>query len=105
MRRLYRSPPCADDMKQRLELDEGSQEAALALEAMTEVGLSKLEKPTSPPRLAPARPRWLSVRGQIPAAYWVPQPPKLDRQALLGVLKRGDRVPGLNSATRSRCSP
>ena len=30
----------------------------------------------------------------IPEPYWVPQPPKLDRQALLADLKRGDEIPG-----------
>jgi hypothetical protein len=30
---------------------------------------------------------------QLPETYWVPQPPKLDRQALLGDLKKGD-IPG-----------
>ena len=31
---------------------------------------------------------------QIPADYWVPQPPKLDRQSLLAALKRGGEVAG-----------
>jgi hypothetical protein len=30
----------------------------------------------------------------IPEAYWLPQPPKLDRQGLLGELKRGVAIPG-----------
>jgi hypothetical protein len=30
----------------------------------------------------------------IPEAYWLPQPPKLDRQAILGELKRGIEIPG-----------
>jgi Siphovirus Gp157 len=30
----------------------------------------------------------------IPEAYWLPQPPKLDRQAMLGELKRGIEIPG-----------
>ena len=31
---------------------------------------------------------------KIPGAYWVPQPPKLDRQAILAELKRGIEIPG-----------
>ena len=30
----------------------------------------------------------------IPEAYWLPQPPKLDRQAILRELKRGSEIPG-----------
>jgi hypothetical protein len=30
----------------------------------------------------------------IPENYWLPQPPKLDRQAILGELKRGMEVSG-----------
>jgi hypothetical protein len=30
----------------------------------------------------------------IPEAYWLPQPPKLNRQAILGELKRGAEIPG-----------
>jgi hypothetical protein len=31
---------------------------------------------------------------RIPEAYWLPQPPKLDRKAILGELKRGIDIPG-----------
>ena len=34
----------------------------------------------------------------IPEPYWVPQPPKLDRQSLLADLKRGDGSPAPSSA-------
>jgi hypothetical protein len=30
----------------------------------------------------------------IPETYWLPQPPKLDRQTILGELKRGFEFPG-----------
>jgi len=30
----------------------------------------------------------------IPQVYWLPQPPRLDRQAVLGELKRGAGIPG-----------
>jgi hypothetical protein len=31
---------------------------------------------------------------RIPEPYWLPQPPKLDRQQILGKLKRGIEIPG-----------
>ena len=31
---------------------------------------------------------------KIPAAYWKPQPPKLDRQGLLAALKNGAEIEG-----------
>ena len=37
--------------------------------------------------------------GLVPEPYWVPQPPKLDRQALLADLKRGAEIPARNLAT------
>jgi hypothetical protein len=36
--------------------------------------------------------------GKLPEAYWVPQPPKLDRQSLLADLKRGAVIPGAELA-------
>lgn len=30
----------------------------------------------------------------LPAAFWIPQPPKLDKQGLKEVLRRGEAVPG-----------
>ena len=89
---------CAlDEMKQRLSrLDErAAKKRALALEAMTEVGLSKLEQPDFTASARAGTPSLVVIsEDTIPTAYWLPQPPKLDRQALLGDLKRGDHVPG-----------
>jgi hypothetical protein len=34
------------------------------------------------------------IEESIPQSYWLPQPPKLDRQALLTQLKRGADIPG-----------
>ena len=86
-----------EDMRQRLaRLEErGSKKRQLALEAMTEVGLSKLEQPDF---TASARTGSSSLvvvaEDAIPDAYWVPQPSKLDRQLLLAELKRGREIPG-----------
>jgi Siphovirus Gp157 len=86
-----------DDMKERLSRLElrASKKRLLALEAMTEVGLTKLEQPdfTASARVGlPA----LVVIGEehIPQVYWLPQPPKLDRQAIFAELKRGADIAG-----------
>jgi Siphovirus Gp157 len=86
-----------DDMKQRLaRLDvRGAKKRQLALEAMNEVGLTKLQQPdfTASTRAGPAS-LIVVAEDAIPHTYWVPQPPRLDRQALLGELKRGGEIPG-----------
>jgi hypothetical protein len=84
-------------MKQRLSrLEErAAKKRQLALEAMTETGLTKLEQPdfTASAR-AGSQALVVIAEDIIPDAYWLPQPPKLDRQALLGKLKRGAEIPG-----------
>jgi hypothetical protein len=84
-------------MKRRLaRLEErGAKKRQLALEAMSEVGLGKLEQPdfTASVRAGVASLIVLSD-DLIPETYWVPQPPKLDRQFLLAELKRGRDIPG-----------
>ena len=86
-----------DDMKERLSRLElrANKKRELALDAMTEAGLTKLEQPdfTASTR-AGSLPSWSSSEQTIPEAYWLPQPPKLDRQGLLGELKRGAAIPG-----------
>jgi len=86
-----------EEMKQRLTRLEhrGLKKRELALEAMTKAGLKKLEQPdfTASAR-AGTHALAVIAEDQIPAVYWLPQPPKLDRQALLGDLKRGDEIPG-----------
>lgn len=87
----------ADELKQRLSrLDErAAKKRALALEAMAEVGLSKLEQPDFTASARAGTPALVVIsEDTIPPVYWLPQPPRLDRQVLLGVLKRGDPVPG-----------
>ncbi len=86
-----------DDMRERLSRLElrASKKRELALEAMTEVGLSKLEQPDFTASARAGSPALVVVsQERIPAAYWVPQPPKLDRQTILGELKRGLEVQG-----------
>ena len=85
------------EMKERLSrLDaRASKKRELALHAMSEVGLTKLEQPDFTASTRAGSPALIVVSEQtIPEAYWLPQPPKLDRQGLLGELKRGADIPG-----------
>ena len=84
-------------MRRRLERLEarGAKKRQLALEAMGEVGLKKLEQPDFTASTRSGLPALVVISEQtIPPAYWLPQPPKLDRQGLLGELKRGVAIPG-----------
>ena len=86
-----------DNMKERLcRLDlRASKKRQLALDAMTEVGLSKLEQPDFTASARAGSPALVIVAEEkIPEAHWLPQPPKLDRQAILAELKRGKVIPG-----------
>ena len=86
-----------DDMKERLcrlEL-RASKKRQLALDAMTEVGLNKLEQPDFTVSARAGSPALVVIaEDKIPETYWLPQPPKLDRQTILGELKRGTEIPG-----------
>jgi hypothetical protein len=86
-----------EEMRQRLvRLEErGVKKRQLALDAMCEVGLKKLEQPDFTASARAGLPPLVIVADDvIPEPYWVPQPPKLDRQSLLADLKRGEVVPG-----------
>ena len=87
-----------EEMKERLSRLEtrSSKKRELAIEAMQEAGIRKLEQPdfTASAR-AGSSSLVVTAEDQIPEAYWVPQPPRLDRQALLGSLKRGDEISGV----------
>ena len=86
-----------DDMRERLaRLDlRAAKKRQLALEAMTEAGLTKLEQPDFTASARAGSPALVVVAEEtIPQAYWLPQPPKLDRQAILGELKRGIEISG-----------
>jgi hypothetical protein len=86
-----------EEMRQRFtRLDErGVKKRRLALEAMSEVGLTTLQEPDFSASLRAGAPALVIVSEQeIPEAYWLAQPAKLDRQGLLGELKRGASIPG-----------
>ena len=87
-----------EDMKERLtRLEErGAKKRQLALDAMNEVGLAKLQQPDFTASTRPGSPSLVIIaEDAIPSPYWVPQPPKIDRQTLLGELKRGGEIPGV----------
>ena len=72
-----------EDMKERLSrLEErGAKKRQLALDAMSEAGLRKLEQPDFTASVRAGSPHLVIVaEAAIPSSYWVPQPPKLDPQ-------------------------
>lgn len=86
-----------EDMKERLARLESraTKKRQLALDAMTEVGLAKLEQPDFTASIRAGTPALIVIaENSIPNPYWLPQPPKLDRQTLLRKLKQGGEVPG-----------
>ncbi|MGO8920845.1 MAG: siphovirus Gp157 family protein [Stellaceae bacterium] len=85
------------EMQERLGRIEGRAEKKRALVAsvMERADLRKLTEPDFTVSLRPTpRPLVITADGEIPEAYWNPQPAKLDRKALLAALNGGDRVPG-----------
>ena len=86
-----------DDMKERLSRLElrATKKRQTALEVMSEVSLTKLEQPDFTASARAGSPALVvKAEDKIPEAYWLPQPLKLDRQAILGELKRGIEIPG-----------
>jgi len=85
------------EMKERLtRLDQrASKKRLLALEALSEAGLKKLEEPDFTASARSGVPALVVVEeDKVPDDYWLAQPAKLDRQSLLADLKRGARVTG-----------
>jgi hypothetical protein len=85
-------------MRRRLDRLEARSEKKrqMALEALCEVGLKKLEQPDFTASARSGTPHLVLVsESLVPDLYWVPQPPKLDRQALLADLKRGAEIAGV----------
>jgi len=95
-----------DEMRARLSRlqERGAKKRQIALEAMSEVGLKKLEQPdfTASARSGPPGLVVISEE-KIPLDFWVPQPPKLDRQGLLSSLKRGQAVRGVELSNPKPC--
>ena len=67
----------------------------LVCSVMERADLKKVTEPDLTLSLRPARPPLAVVdEAAVPEAFWKPQPPKLDRQALIAALSTGREVPG-----------
>jgi Siphovirus Gp157 len=89
------------EMKARLERFEtcAQRKRELALKAMREAEITKLLEPDFTASLRHGAPTLEVVEeSKIPAAYWKPQLPKLDRQGLLTALKGGTAIEGATLA-------
>jgi hypothetical protein len=86
-----------EDMQARLSRlkDRFERKRELASWAMTNAEILKMQTADFTLSLRQGPPR-LDVLDQekVPAEYLVPQPPRLDRSALIGALKRGDVIQG-----------
>lgn len=86
------------DMRERLDRLRSTAERkrALALETMDKVGISKFAAPDFSASLRQGSPGLEIAPGaDIPAAYWKPQEPKLDRIGLLSAIKNGVTIDGV----------
>ena len=85
------------DMRARVSrLEERSErKRSLAASVMRDAGLPRLTAPDFTASVRPVAPGLVvSNETLIPPDYWVPQPPKLNRQELISILKSGTSVPG-----------
>ena len=85
------------DMKARLErLEErAKRKRQLVLRAMTDCEIQKLAEADFTASLRSGVPTLeVTAEDKIPAAYWKPQPPKLDKQGIIAALKTGATVEG-----------
>ena len=89
------------DMKARLERFEtrAGRKRQLALRVMSEADIQKLMQPDFTASLKQGAPTLDVIdEAKVPAAYWKPQPSKLDRQGLLSALKAGVTIEGVGIA-------
>lgn len=94
-----------DDMQTRLSrlTDRAEKKKALIADALERSGVKKIMRDDFTLSLRAGTPGLqVSEEEAIPEEYWQAQPPKLDRQAVLAALKRGEAVPG---ASLSNSSP
>jgi hypothetical protein len=85
------------NMQERLTRIEGRAEKkrALVTSVMGRADLRKLTEPDFTVSLRPTpQPLLVTAESEIPATFWKPQAPKLDRGALIAALKSGERIPG-----------
>ena len=89
------------DLKARIERFKtcAQRKRELALKAMSEAEIPKLLVADFTASLRHGAPTIeVTEEAKIPAAYWKPQPPKLDRQGLLAALKGGTAIEGATLA-------
>ena len=87
-----------EDMRERASrLEErAAKKRQWVLEAMSDAGLRKLEQADFTASIRKGTPALIvEAEGEIPPDYWVPQPPRLSRQAVLRDLKQGAAIPGV----------
>jgi hypothetical protein len=85
------------DMKARLDRLEtrAERKRQLVRQAMTEAEIDRLAEADFTASLRQGAPTLdVIAEDKIPAAYWKPQPPKLDRQGILSALKAGTEIEG-----------
>jgi len=85
------------EMQERLDRleDRAAKRRAVARDAMTEADIKKIMAPDFTVSLRDGSPSLTVIdEAVIPGSFWLPQPPKLDRQAILSELKRGGDIPG-----------
>jgi hypothetical protein len=85
------------NMQQRLIRieDRAEKKRALVASVMERADLRKLTEPDFTVSLRPTAPAlMITAEAEIPEKYWKPQPPKLDRKALIAALAAGQAVPG-----------
>ena len=85
------------DLKARLDRFEtrAKRKRQLALQAMAEAEMPKLIEPDFSASLKLGAPSVeIEAEDKIPAAYWKPQPAKLDKLGILAALKTGTEIDG-----------
>lgn len=86
------------EMKARLERieDRASKRRQIARDVMVDLGIKKITAPDFTLSIRPGTPSLVVVDEEaIPEAFFEPQKPKLNRQALLNNLRRGDPIAGV----------
>ena len=85
------------DMQQRFARIEyrANKKRSLVASVMERAGIRKLTEPDFTCTLRDVPPGLIVIEeAKIPEAFWKPQPPKLDRKALIAALKAGEVVAG-----------